>query len=93
MLILSCPKYLYQTILLDISTFRGYQIEDRNTFIVCITYRRNTVSSDTLQTFWDFLEKGFNVYKIWEIYKGVRKGILFVRMIVCYDKVLRPAWG
>jgi hypothetical protein len=72
MLIPSCPKYLYQTILLEISTFRGYQIEDRNTFSIYITYRRNTVSSDTLQTSSDFLEKGFNVYKIWEIYLGVR---------------------
>jgi hypothetical protein len=31
-ILLAAPKYLYQTILLDISTFRGYQTMDRNVY-------------------------------------------------------------
>jgi hypothetical protein len=85
MLILSCPKYLYQTILLDISTFRGYQIEDRNPLVYILPIGETLyrlIPSKLSAIFW----KGFLMSvefgkNVWEFVILLRKGCL----LVCYN--------
>jgi hypothetical protein len=92
MLILSCPKYLYQTILLDISTFRGYQTEDRNPLVYILPIGEtlyHLIPPKLSAIFWKgfLISVEFGKY-IWEFVIHVRKGCL----LVCYD-ILRPRWG